>query len=99
MSESLTWERRENEANRWFRRFELFRLMGSGRSMLQIYLAEWRKRREVAGKSASREPKTLPASWRENAKTWEWRERADAWDRHLIAEREAAIKATQEAAE
>jgi len=70
------WERLETEPNRWFQRFERFRLLGPDRSILATCNV-WRleKSREVSSSS--------PKSWREMAAFWHWKERAEAWDQYL----------------
>jgi hypothetical protein len=99
MTELQPWERRNGETNRWHQRFDAFRLQGPGRSLLSIYLVEWRKRRELAGKSMTPEPKSVPGSWTAIAKLQDWYVRANAWDQHLVDQKEAVIKAAQAAAE
>lgn len=86
MGESLAWERREGETDRWYRRFEFFKLMGPGRSLLEAVNQE----RVKKGRERSN---SLPGSWRRAAEAWAWRARADAWDQHMAEEAEAAWRA------
>lgn len=81
MDEREPWLRQPGEPSRWYARFERFRLMGPGRSLLAIYNEE----REKARKSA-----TIPASWRDAADKWQWRARAEAWDAAEQERRRAA---------
>jgi hypothetical protein len=70
------WERLPEENNRWFQRFEAFRLMGPTRSFLSTHNAE------RAAKGLKESPQT-PGSWRKAARMYSWIERAEAWDKHL----------------
>jgi hypothetical protein len=73
---SEPWDRLPGEPNRWYNRFERYRLAGAGRSLLAIYNEE----RQKAGKEerASR----IPGAWDRAAARWCWRERAAASDEH-----------------
>ncbi len=71
------WDRREGESNRWYRRFEAFKLMGQGRSLLGAVNRE----RVTKGRAESQQ---TPGSWRNASKAWDWRARAEAWDQHLL---------------
>jgi hypothetical protein len=74
--ERQTWDRIQEEPNLWYQRFESFRLLGPGRSILAVF-NQWRlaKSRKVA--------RNFPKSWRRAADLWRWRERAEAWDEHI----------------
>lgn len=91
-TEHHIWDQIECESDRWFQRFEAFRLDGVGRTVMAIYLAEWRKRREKASKSLSPEPKAFPGAWEKAVKNFNWRIRAAAWDQYLSEQKEAAIE-------
>lgn len=80
------WERREGESNRWFRRFESFRLMGPSRSLIACV------NREKVSKGLQ-ESRYTPGSWRKQAVAFDWRARAEAWDQHLIDAAAAAAEA------
>jgi hypothetical protein len=67
------WEQRAGEPNRWYARFESFRLAGPNRSLLGSVNAD----RLSRGASRTR---SIPQAWATNAKLWGWRERAQAWD-------------------
>jgi hypothetical protein len=67
------WEQQPGEPNRWYARFESFRLAGPSRSLLGGVNAD----RLARGGSRSR---SVPQAWAKNAKRWRWRERAQAWD-------------------
>jgi hypothetical protein len=82
------WERQTNsdgnpEPMLWYARFEQYRLMGPGRSLLGAYNT-WRKQ---AGKDGNRT--STPKSWDINAERWQWKTRAEAWDAEMLA-RQAA---------
>jgi hypothetical protein len=85
------WERQASEPNRWFARFESYRLAGPGRSLLAVYNRE----RQTAGQNtpASR----VPGAWDRAAMRWRWRQRAEAWDEHQRQQaRESHTKALTE---
>jgi hypothetical protein len=92
MTEPQPWDRREGETNRWWQRFEAFRLLGPGRSLTEAVNQE----RVRKGRERS---ESLPGSWRRIAIAFDWRARAEAWDAAMTAQKEAAIKAAQAAAE
>jgi hypothetical protein len=77
------WERQPGEPNRWYDRFERFRLAGPGRSLLGAVNAE----RAARG---TRPTTSVPHTWAKNAKRWQWRERAEAWDEHERVQARAA---------
>jgi hypothetical protein len=87
MDHSLTqpepWERQPGEPNRWYARFERYRLAGPSRSLLGILNAERQLCEAKKGKS-------LPQAWARNAQRWRWRERAEAWDAHERRQARAA---------
>lgn len=86
MNDHNPWERIDGEPHRWFRRFEAYRLMGPGRSLV----AACNQERVAAGK---RESPQAPGSWRAAARDWGWKARAESWDQHLIEEVEARWRA------
>lgn len=69
------WDRLPREPNRWYDRFERFRLMGSNRAIIGVYNGE----REKNGKPRCA---SVPPPWNVAAHTYNWRERAEAWDEH-----------------
>lgn len=73
--ESYIWERQPKEPNRWYARFEAYRLTGPRRSLLGSVNAE-RVRRGAA------KTRSIPHAWAEQARSWCWQERAEAWDEH-----------------
>ena len=83
------WEQRLGEPNRWYSRFETFRLAGPNRSLLGVVNAERQQR-------GANKAKSIPQAWAKNAKQWNWRERAEAWDQH---ERQVARAAHAKAIE
>lgn len=80
------WEQRDGEPNRWYQRFNAFRLAGPGRSILTVSNAE----KALKGR---KESKYTPGSWRNAAEKWQWKARANAWDQHLVDQKAAAIEA------
>jgi hypothetical protein len=84
---SAPWDQQPGEPNRWYARFEHFRLAGPNRSLLGTSNAE----REQRGK---RKGRSIPQAWARNASRWRWRERALAWDEH--ERRQARVAHTQE---
>lgn len=96
-----SWERRDNESNLWFDRFDRFRLLGVRRSKLALYRAE---RLESAKAKAAKDgkpfdeakykaPKSVPKSWDEAAKIGDWQSRAEAWDKAEIQRRQEEYEA------
>ena len=84
------WERQTGEPNRWFARFESYRLAGSSRSVAGTWTAE------RAAKGSRRQTK-IPGSWSRAAIRWRWRQRAEAWDEHERQKaREAHAKGVDE---
>lgn len=69
------WDRQPGEPSLWFDRFERYRLMGSGRTMLGCYHQE-------QDKNGQERTNNIPGSWRTAIETWRWRERVEAWDTH-----------------
>ncbi len=66
---SNEWDRKHGEPNLWYGRFELFRLLGPGRSVDGAFRVEGKRTEGRAG-----------ASWWRNYRAWEWQKRAEAWD-------------------
>ena len=71
------WNRQHQEPARWYARFDVYRNLGTRRTIDECY----RCVAQVEGLRASR-PGSL---WYETAKHWNWSARAEAWD---AAERE-----------
>ena len=69
------WEQQLGEPNRWYARFESFRLAGPSRSLLGSVNAD----RLARGGNRSR---SLPQAWAKNAKRWRWRERRRAFHKN-----------------
>lgn len=72
----LIWSQQESEPNRWFQRFELYRLLGPDRTLIAAVNTDKvaRGRRESAEASGA---------WRRAAIDWNWKERAEAWDKYV----------------
>jgi len=79
----LAWEQQAGEPNRWYARFERFRLAGPNRSLLSTLNAERQQRGAKKGKS-------LPQAWARSVHQWRWRERAQAWDEYQRRQARAA---------
>jgi hypothetical protein len=69
------WEQQPGESNRWYARFERFRLAGPSRSLLGAVNSE----RQESGKRSTR---SVSQAWAKAARQWRWRARAEAWDAH-----------------
>jgi len=74
------WDRQAGENNRWYERFEKYRLAGITRSVLSIYNGE-------RVQQGQRKSSTVPRTWNAASNEWKWRERAEAWDAHLQQQR------------
>jgi hypothetical protein len=84
------WDRNPGEPNRWFARFERYRLAGLTRSVVGTWTAE------QAEKGRERRTK-VPGSWNHAVIRWRWRQRAEAWDEFERQQaREAHAKAIEE---
>ena len=70
------WEQQPGESNRWYARFERFRLAGPSRSLLGAVNTA----RQESGKRSTR---SVSQAWAKAARQWRWRERAEAWDAHV----------------
>lgn len=64
------WDRQPGESSRDFSRFDLYRLLGPGRSVDAAFRVE----------AEGREGKRAGAGWRRAAEKWNWQRRAEAWD-------------------
>jgi hypothetical protein len=67
------WNRQPGEPNRWYARFERYRLAGPSRSLLGTLNAE------LTDQGKARQAK-VPGAWNQAFRSWRWRERAEAWD-------------------
>ena len=73
MPQPEPWERQPDEPNRWYARFERYRLAGPRRSLLGAVNAELTANgRKIKAK--------VPGAWNRACARWHWRERAQAWD-------------------
>lgn len=98
LAETPAWERKPDEPNLWFSRFEEFRLMGPDRSVRSCYRAWYEANGDTPAENA-------PKPWYNAAHKWQWQERAEAWDKELrmlrrkedTEAREAARQANQAA--
>ena len=100
------WDRLPGESGIWYGRFDLYRLLGTGRSLDATYRTLRQAQRPAggqaqrpAGEKAQRpagepaEPGRAGASWWANAEKWEWQRRAEAWD---VVERDLLRAAEEE---
>ena len=78
----LAWDRQPGEGNQWFSRFEKFRLLGPGRSILAAYTQEREEKASRSSKKLEKKPQNSSEGWRKAAKEWNWVTRAEAWDEH-----------------
>jgi hypothetical protein len=72
---SHPWDRMPDEPNRWYQRFEAFRLQGPGRTIEAVYRAECEAKLSKVKRPSKR--------WYEIVRLWSWYARAAAWDKHL----------------
>lgn len=80
------WDRQPDEPARWFDRFERYRLMGPGRSVLAIVHQE-------QDQKGLKRTNNIAGAWRVAVDEWRWQERAEAWDLHRINQRRAEDEA------
>ena len=66
------WARQPDEPERWYGRFELYRILGPNRSLDRAF----RLTAQLAGLTAQR----ANSHWRQIARRWDWEARATAWD-------------------
>lgn len=76
-----SWERLPDEPDRWYARFEVYRLIGPNRSLLGVY----RLVTQLLGRSG----RAPGQAWYQAAQRWHWQARAQAWD----AAEEARLRA------
>lgn len=85
------WYKRPDEKALWYARFEIYRLLGTERSLLAAYnehrKIEWAKKDKPFERA-----KSVASTWDEQFLEWEWKARAEAWDE---AEREIRRKEYQ----
>lgn len=72
------WEQAPGEPNRWYRRFEIYRRLGTNRSLLAAY-----------SQGRAKKATTVGGAWRAAAQKWDWAKRAAAWDGELSQREEA----------
>jgi len=82
-AETELWDRQPGEPNRWFGRFERYRLAGPNRSLLGTVNGK------LSDKDATRKAK-VPGSWNRAFAQWRWRQRAEAWDEQERRQAQAA---------
>lgn len=68
----MEWEQRAGEPGRWFARFEVYRLLGTQRTIEKAFRAV----ADLEGLKGNRPG----AAWYAAAKEWDWSSRAAAWD-------------------
>ena len=74
------WDRQRDEKGElepamWYGRFDLYRSLGTERSLLGAYRA-WRVERGAI----SYKVMAVSQSWVRNSRLWHWKDRAEAWD-------------------
>lgn len=78
------WRQQPGEPNRWFARFEQFRLAGPERTLIAVYRG-YLDRREGGPRRTKADAVvrrlSVPAGWDAIAVRWKWRERAESFDR------------------
>ena len=78
--ERKPWDRPPGETNKWWIRFEEYRLAGHTRSAF----AQSNRERAKRGMKRSL---TLPGDWKDHMLKYRWKERVEAWDASLLDER------------
>lgn len=73
--EKDAWDQLEGEPLDWYRKFNIYRLIGMTRSLAKAH----RNWRQADGKVADKTARA-GAAWFQMAKEWNWTERAEAWD-------------------
>lgn len=66
------WERMPDEPDRWYARFEVYRLLGPNRSLLGTY--------RLVTQLLGRAGQAPGHAWHQAAQRWRWQARAQAWD-------------------
>jgi hypothetical protein len=84
--EDRLWKRQDGEPALWHNRFEVFRLLGAGRTIEDA----WRKSR---GAAASR--KRPGSAWFKRSAQWHWLDRCAAWDAEQVALQEQELAAAR----
>ena len=87
-----TWDRLPGEPNRWYERFETYRLLGPDRSVDAAFRAH-AGRQPASPACPDRPPARANRHWYAAVARWRWAERSEAWD----AEQRAVIRAHEEA--
>lgn len=82
------WNPQNDEPALWYRRFLIFRDLGTNRSLH----AAWVKNR-TSHDFPPKETDAMPETWRTAAEQWNWAARAAAWDADLYQQ---AIRALDE---
>lgn len=77
---SKPWERQEEETDKAFAAFCIYRDMGAGRSLA----GAWQKQRKDGGKTAEKTTNP-PRYWEQWSSLYSWSARAVAYDEHLAA--------------
>ncbi len=71
------WLRQKNEPALWFMRFQIYKKLGSKRTMQAAIDADTGKAKQ---EKAQTKNVSIPGSWSRAAKQWNWKERASAYD-------------------
>ena len=66
------WEQQPEESDKWYGRFEMYRNLGTERTLL----GAWRR-------ATGKERAQADGYWQRQCSRWRWRDRARAWDKHL----------------
>lgn len=100
------WERQRGEPTLWYDRFHAYCLLGAERSLLALYTAYRRRKREEEAREGPRgpaprgpeefaPPSSVPAAWKRRAREWAWEVRAGAFDDEQRRKRQAAWEVRQ----
>lgn len=69
------WNKQKGESSLWYGRFEAYRMLGPGRSLLGTY------NNDLAEKGVERR-NSIPSSWQKACERFRWKVRAESWDAH-----------------
>ena len=84
------WSLQSGEPEKWFARFEKYRLQGEGRSLEAVYRSEIE-----ADRSKSKQSKRPSSQWYVISKQWKWLERATAWDLQQSQQDETMLRSAR----
>lgn len=94
------WKRKKDEPTLWYQRFEIYRKMGTARSLrgcYRLYIQSEMQRQGIAGPIPDGAYETPPRGWKKQSLKWEWSTRAESFDdEEFLKDQEAEQKARDE---